>query len=233
VSEFLLFVDTETTGLPQRWDKPYSAERNWPHIAQLAWGVYTPEGQLLKAENYYLRVPAGRMQASAVAIHGLTPEFLQEQGQEPRDVLERLRQDLLLYQPLVVGHYLQLDFHVIGAGFHRVGLENPLGALPTLCTMQLTNITPPQHGRRYLRLGELHEQLFHTPMVLQHDAWADAQATADCYFEMQRQHMLTEELIQQQRPLVVPPPVPLPKRWPLLVALLAAAILVLLYLMYG
>ncbi|WP_167855590.1 3'-5' exonuclease [Hymenobacter fodinae] len=231
--EFLLFVDTETTGLPQRWNKPYSAERNWPHIAQLAWGVYTPEGELVKSENHYLRVPAGRMQASAVAIHGLTPEFLQAQGQDLRDVLERLRQDLLTYQPLVVGHYLQLDFHVIGAGFYRAGLENPLAALPTLCTMQLTHISPPQQGRRYLRLGELHEQLFHMPMVLQHDAWADAQATAHCYFEMQRQHLLTDELLQQQRPLQVPPPASPQKRWPLLAALLTAAILLVLYLIYG
>ncbi|WP_167855221.1 3'-5' exonuclease [Hymenobacter wooponensis] len=233
MKEYLLFVDTETTGLPQRWNKPYSAERNWPYIAQLAWGVYTPDGELVKAENHYLRVPAGRMQASAVAIHGLTPEFLQEQGQDPRAVLEMLRQDLLTYQPLVVGHYLQLDFHVIGAGFYRAGLENPLAALPTLCTMQLTHISPPQQGRRYLRLGELHEQLFHTPMVLQHDAWADAQATAHCYFEMQRQHLLTEELLQQQRPLQVPPPVSPQKRWPLLAALFTAAILVALYLIYG
>lgn len=231
--EFLLFVDTETTGLPQRWNQPYSAERNWPYIAQLAWGVYTPEGELVKAENHYLRVPAGRMQASAVAIHGLTPEFLQEHGQDPRDVLERLRQDLLTYQPLVVGHYLQLDFHVIGAGFYRVGVENPLAALPTLCTMQLTHITPPRHGRRYLRLGELHEQLFHAPMELQHEAWADAQATANCYFEMQRQGLLTNDLVQQQRPLVVPPPAPRPERWPWVAAVLTVAILTLLYLIYG
>ncbi|SNC61247.1 DNA polymerase-3 subunit epsilon [Hymenobacter gelipurpurascens] len=228
--EFLLFVDTETTGLPLRWDAPYAEERYWPHIAQLAWGIYTPAGELIKSESHYLRVPPGTMQDSALAIHGLTSSFLQEQGEEPHAVLERLHTDLLAYNPLVVGHYLQLDFHVVGSGFHRVGLSNPLEELPTFCTMQLTHGVPAPLGRRHLRLGELFEKLFQRPMERQHDAWADAQATAQCFFELQRRGNLTEKLIEQQSPLTVPKP---GRRWPVGWFLLVAAVSLLLYLIYA
>ncbi len=53
--EYLLFVDTETSGIPRDWSKPYSSRDNWPHIAQLAWVVYTKEGDEVKAENHYIQ----------------------------------------------------------------------------------------------------------------------------------------------------------------------------------
>ena len=70
------------------------------------------------------------MPAAAVAVHGLTPEFLQAHGQEPAAVLRRLLQDLATYRPCVVGHFLPLDFHVLGAAFARAGLANALPSLP-------------------------------------------------------------------------------------------------------
>ncbi len=129
-----LFVDTETTGLPKNWDKPYAVERNWPCIAQLAWLVYSLDGELVKTESHYLRVPIGRMQASARVIHGLSPDFLEQKGENPLSVMQLFYADLQTYRPLVVGHYMRLDFHMIGAEFHRLRMPNLLAELPT-CTM--------------------------------------------------------------------------------------------------
>ncbi|MBC8082607.1 MAG: 3'-5' exonuclease [Hymenobacter sp.] len=204
MQRYVLFVDTETTGLPRAWNKPYSAERNWPCIAQLAWEVYTLEGQLVKAENHYLRVPAGRMQAAARAIHGLTPVFLEQHGEARLTVMQRFYNDLRTYAPLVVGHYMRLDFHMVGVEFYRAGLPNLLTELPTLCTMQTSQRQAQAVQRNFLRLGELHNYLFGEPMVRQHDARLDAQATARCFFELRRLGDLDEDTISGQPPLTVP-----------------------------
>ncbi|GAB3237298.1 hypothetical protein GCM10027346_28730 [Hymenobacter seoulensis] len=234
--EYLLFVDTETTGLPARWTRPYAEEKEWPHIAQLGWVVYTSEGDLVKADQAYLQIPAGSMPAAAIEIHGLTEQFLREQGQPPELVLRRLLADLATYRPRVIGHFLQLDFHVLGAAFLRAGLNNPLLTLPQFCTMTAT--WPPVSTtqlRRHLRLHELHELLFGEPMERLHDAYLDAAATARCFFEMQRQGFITADLLTSQEaltePVVTSPPAA--KRWLFLVALLGCVLLLLYWFLYG
>ncbi|GAB2787217.1 DNA polymerase-3 subunit epsilon [Hymenobacter luteus] len=233
--EYLLFLDTETTGLPRRWDRPYAEEKEWPCIAQLAWVVYTTAGEWVKSDQDYLQIPAGRMPAAAIAIHGLTPEFLREHGQEPAAVLRRLLQDLETYHPRVVGHFLRFDFHVLGAAFSRAGLPNPLPGLPQFCTMKAT--WPPLSGaphHRHLRLHELHELLFGRPMDRLHDAYLDAAATARCFFELQRRGLLPPAKLAGQLPLSVPgaPASLAALRW-VGVVLGTALLFLLLWLAYG
>ncbi|KAA9339474.1 3'-5' exonuclease [Hymenobacter busanensis] len=203
--EYLLFIDTETTGLPSRWDLPYASDAaQWPYVAQVAWQVYSPEGTLIKQENHYLHVPDGAMRPAALAVHGLTPDFLRQFGQEPSIVLRQLHQDLLTYRPRVVGYFLQLDFHVLGAGFHRAGLPNLLPELPQFCVMRVTERPVDGSHRRFRRLAELYEQLFELAMPQLHDACEDAAATARCFFELQRRGKITHSVLTGQPPLQLP-----------------------------
>jgi len=55
VNNHLLFIDTETSGLPKKWNKPYDTLGNWPHAVQVAWLVYSESGELIKEENFYIR----------------------------------------------------------------------------------------------------------------------------------------------------------------------------------
>ena len=43
---FLFFFDTETTGLPQRWNAPVTDVDNWPRLVQLAWIMCDDKGIL-------------------------------------------------------------------------------------------------------------------------------------------------------------------------------------------
>ncbi|WP_354579025.1 3'-5' exonuclease [Hymenobacter sp. UYP22] len=201
---YLLFVDTETTGLPRRWQQPYSVEQNWPHIAQLAWQLYTEAGELVKSEEAYLSVPAGSMTAASQAIHGLSPDFLAAQGQPAEQVLRRFLADVQQYRPRLVGHFLQLDFHMLGAAFWRAGLPNPLPGLPQFCTMQSTRLLPFRPANRALRLAELYALLFQEAMPRLHDASTDAAATARCFFELRRQGIISDAVLAGQAPLTEP-----------------------------
>ena len=210
--QYLLFLDTETTGLPTSWKQPYARPQHWPAIAQLGWQVFTTEGRLVKQDEAYLRVPPGRMTAAAEAIHGLTEAFLAAQGQAPAAVLARLLADLEQYRPRVVGHFLRLDFHVIGAALAGAGLPNPLPALPQFCTMRITQDARLGSPGRQLRLQELHEELFGEALARQHDAAVDAAATARCFFELRRRGLIPAGVLTGQPRLTEPEQNPLPGR---------------------
>ncbi|WP_303310845.1 3'-5' exonuclease [Hymenobacter sp. BT730] len=233
--EYLLFLDTETTGLPARWDRPYAEKQAWPYVAQLGWVIYTEAGELVKSNKAYLQIPPGSMPASATAIHGLTSEFMRIHGRDPKAVLRLLRRDLATYSPRVIGHFLQLDFHVLGAAFLRAELDNPLLELPQFCTMQPA--WPSLKGKpaqRHWRLQELHELLFNEPLERLHDAYIDALATARCFFELRRRGLITPELMASQPRLTEPldQAKPRPFRWLFLLAAVGSFPL-LAWLVYG
>lgn len=207
LTEYLLFVDTETTGLPRRWGVPY-ASGQWPHVAQLAWQLYRADGTFVKEENHFLQVPEGSMPASAVAIHGITPAFLAAHGQPLAPALRRLLADLAQYQPRVIGYFLQFDFHVIGAALHRAGLPNPLPELPQFCVMKVSGRPDDGTHRRYQRLAELHARLLGQELPRLHDAREDAAATARCFFELERLGRISPAVLRGQPPLHPPTAAP-------------------------
>lgn len=197
--EFILFIDTETTGKPLDWDAPYSDTKNWPYSVQIAWAVYDKDGRKLKSENHYIYEPELEISEVSGRIHGITREFLQEHGKARKQVLTLLAQDLEQYQPLVVGHFMQLDYHMLGVGFHRANLPNPLPQLPTFCTMNASANFFLKPKQNFLRLGELYERLFREPLLQQHDAAVDVKATAACFFRLLEQGDISEESILQQQ----------------------------------
>nr|WP_255651045.1 3'-5' exonuclease [Cesiribacter sp. SM1] len=194
-----MFVDTETSGLPKDWKKPYSEVGNWPYIVQLAWVVYTKAGEEVKSENHYIKPLDFSISEISREIHGIGDEFLMEHGKARKEVMQLLHKDLQHYQPLVVGHFMQLDYHMMGLGFYRAGLSNPLYSLPAFCTMQLTNNFYRETGYKYMRLDQLYYRLFGIQLKQQHNALVDATATARCFFELWRKGEITESVVAEQK----------------------------------
>ncbi|MEI6947271.1 3'-5' exonuclease [Paraflavisolibacter sp. H34] len=184
MQDYLLFIDTETSGKPRRWNAPYSQKDNWPHALQISWLLYTREGVLVRQEDHYISDDDFTIAPSAFQVHGLTAAFLREKGRPRREVLARLAADLETFQPLVLGHFMAFDAHIAGAEFYRSGLADPLPGLPAFCTMQGTRHLVRNPAAHFLRLGELYELLFQKPQRHPHNALADAQATAECFFEL-------------------------------------------------
>ncbi|BAV04204.1 DNA polymerase III alpha subunit [Filimonas lacunae] len=199
MKDFLLFIDTETSGLPKNWEKPYSVPGNWPHAVQVSWLVYTRNGELVKQEDYYINDNDFKISPSSLKIHGITQEFRMQNGFPRQQVMAFLAADLLQYQPMVIGHFLELDFHVTGVEFFRTELNNPIPTLPLFCTMQGTTHMVRNPQFKYLRLGQLFEELFQQPLTGQHNAFNDATATAACFFELQKRGEITDERISKQK----------------------------------
>lgn len=196
--DYLLFVDTETSGLPKDWHAPYNRSGNWPYIVQLAWVVFNKQGQELKRENHFIKPTDYEVSSRSREIHGISDDFLRINGHSRAEVMRRLQGDLENYRPLVISHFMQLDYHMMSLGFQRAGLRNPLKKLPVFCTMLATSSFTMPAGQKYLRLGELHKRLFHELQQNEHNALSDALATARCFFAMRERRDIQEESIQEQ-----------------------------------
>ena len=51
-----LIFDTETTGLPKRWDAPLNDLDNWPRCVQVAWQIHDNKGELVSQKSFLIKL---------------------------------------------------------------------------------------------------------------------------------------------------------------------------------
>lgn len=193
MNDYLLFIDSEASGLPVNWELPYSVTGNWPYIVQISWLIFNRQGIKIKEEDHYIKDSEMTISPEATRVHRLRRDFLAINGKPRREILSLLAADIARYEPLLVGHFLNLDLHLVGAECYRAGVENPTMGLPAYCTMLGTTNLQPNPALRYLKLSALYMTLFHRPQENPHDALSDAAATAECYFELARRGQIRED----------------------------------------
>ncbi|MDF2932082.1 MAG: 3-5 exonuclease [Chryseobacterium sp.] len=197
MKKYLLFIDTETTGIPKRWDLPYSETNNWPSAIQVSWIIYDENDGEIKRENCYIDVDDLKISAKSFKIHGINREFLSKNGHTRSFVLEKLSADIQKYQPLITGHFTEFDIHTLSCDFYRAGLENPFQQSHFYCTMLKSKDYNLNPNVNYLRLNQLFEFLFKEKMERSHDAMIDAEMTAKCFFEIRSRGEISEDEIQK------------------------------------
>ena len=50
-----LIFDTETTGLPKKWNAPLTDSDNWPRCVQLSWQIHDQGGGLISNRDYLIK----------------------------------------------------------------------------------------------------------------------------------------------------------------------------------
>ena len=193
-----LIFDTETTGLPKRWNAPISDTENWPRAIQIAWQLHDEMGVCIEHQDYLIQPEGFNIPYDAEKIHGISTELAQEQGVPLMEVLEKFNVALSKAK-FVVGQNVGFDVNIMGCEFFREAVENPLQELPVLdtCTehtAQLCRIPGGRGGKFKLpTLTELHEFLFNEPFAEAHNATADVEATTRCFLELIRKEEYTLE----------------------------------------
>jgi DNA polymerase-3 subunit epsilon len=199
VDRYLLFIDTETSDKPYIGGASLKGSDHQLFAVQISWLLYTLEGIKIKEENHYICNNDFTISRSAQKIHGITRDFLNGYGENRTSIMALLAADLCQYKPLVVGHFMELDRLVTGIEFQRTGIADPMEKLPTFCTMEATTHLCQNPVRKYLRLPDLYDLLFHQPMQNLHNALSDAKATAECFFELLQKGQINEEKIYGQQ----------------------------------
>ena len=189
---YYLVFDTETTGLPKNWDAPVSDSGNWPRCVQLAWQLHDASGALLEQESFIVKPEGYNIPFDAEKVHGISTALAAQNGLALAQVLEKFNA-VLEKTDFLVGQNLGFDLKIVGAELHRMGLESKLLHMPVLdtCTEKTAELCklPGGRGGKYKlpNLTELHAYLFGVPFAEAHNASADVEATARCFFELLRQ----------------------------------------------
>ncbi len=199
---FLIF-DTETTGLPKRWNAPLTDSDNWPRCIQIAWQLHDADGKLVEHQDYLVQPEGFNIPYDAEKIHGISTELAQQKGISLAAVIEKFT-EALSKTKFIVGQNLGFDNNIMGAEFHRLGIENPLPNFLVLdtcteITAQLCQLPGGRGGRFKLpTLTELHQFLFNKPFNEAHNATADVEATTRCFLELIRRKSYSEKQLDVQ-----------------------------------
>ncbi|MFD2822869.1 DNA polymerase III subunit alpha [Lacinutrix iliipiscaria] len=198
-----LIFDTETTGLPKRWDAPITDTDNWPRCIQIAWQLHDALGNCIEHQDYLVQPEGFNIPYDAEKIHGISTELAQEQGAPLLEVLEKFN-EALSKTKFVVGQNVGFDLNIMGAEFVREDIANQLQELPILdtCTEHTASLCQIPGGRggkfKLPTLTELHQFLFQQPFAEAHNATADVEATTRCFFELIRRGEYTKEQLDVQ-----------------------------------
>lgn len=192
IKQQFLFFDTETTGIPAKYNAPSSDLNNWPRLVQIAWVVADENGKILRGPYSQIIKPSNFIiPQDASQIHGISQSLAMEQGESLADVLSHFSSDVLKCSRLI-GHNISFDIHIVSAEFLRIGksdISKHIESLPSFCTMRNSVDfckIPGNFGYKYPKLSELYAKLFGEDFKNAHDACADILATLKCYYELKK-----------------------------------------------
>ncbi|MFA5419862.1 MAG: DNA polymerase III subunit alpha, partial [Bacteroidales bacterium] len=202
---FLIF-DTETTGLPQRYDAPLTDFDNWPRMIQLAWQLHDAGGNLMEIQNFIIRPEGFVIPRGSEKIHGISTERAIAEGVDLVEVLEIFNKSLEQAR-VISGHNIEFDNSIVGSELLRCRLKTTLFDKTIVDTKEAsTNYCALPGGRggkfKWPTLNELYVKLFGESFNAAHNASADVQATARCFFELIRLRIITPAMLKLETDLI-------------------------------
>ncbi|MDG2387352.1 MAG: DNA polymerase III subunit alpha [Flavobacteriaceae bacterium] len=195
-----LIFDTETTGLPKRWDAPLTDSENWPRCIQIAWQIHDSKGGLVAHQDYLIQPEDFTIPFDSEQIHGISTALAMAEGVSLATVLADF-QKALDGVHYIVGHNVSFDRNIMGAEFLRAGLSDPLEEKPVIdtCTEETAQLCQLPGGRggkfKLPTLGELYHFLFQQSFEEAHNATADVEATSRAFLELIRQDKLHPQVL--------------------------------------
>ena len=198
-----LIFDTETTGLPKRWDAPLTDSDNWPRCIQIAWQIHDVNGELVAHEDYLIQPDGFTIPFDSEQVHGISTALAEVEGVPLLEVLEKF-QTALNQVEYVVGHNVQFDCNIMGAEYLRAGLSDVLVNKPIIdtCTEETAQLCQLPGGRggkfKLPTLSELYHFLFNEPFEEAHNATADVEATTRAFLELLRQNKIHPSAFDNQ-----------------------------------
>ena len=189
----LLFIDTETTGLP---GSAGSDVDRWPRIVQLAWAVYDRDGNRNSVNSHIIYPADFTIPYDAAAIHGITTERAKAEGISIYKVLPELNRDIDRASA-IIAHNVDFDLPIVQTEFLRCRMATNLKEKYRFCTMKSPKIVQcckilkqSGYGYKWPTLLELHSHLFDTGFSGSHNAHADVEACARCFFELRKRQII-------------------------------------------
>ena len=197
---FLVF-DTETTGLPKKWNAPVSDIDNWPRCVQLAWQLHDIKGKLISNHSYLIAPQNFNIPFESEKIHGISTDLALKIGKDINEVLELFISD---YDKsgFLVGHNVKFDINILGSELFRIGHSIDITKKDVLdtCSELTANECKLPGGRggkyKFPTLIEIYSLLFKEKFSEAHNASADVEATSRVFFELVRKGVFDQSVFK-------------------------------------
>lgn len=184
MSKTILFLDTETTGLPTNWKAPYD---QWPRMVSIAGQLYI-NGEYEVGFEYIIKPDGYEIPKEASDIHGITQEIALEKGEDISFAM-RWVQGYIDRADRIVFHNSSFDVGIISGEqirLNHIPLSSIIFKEKLFCTkQQSTNICKiPNAGRGGYKWPSLAELCAFCGVENKgaHNALNDVIATKECYF---------------------------------------------------
>lgn len=190
--EILLFLDTETTGLPNF--KLPADDPAQPRVCSFAALMTDSVGKVINGFASLI-VPEGwTIAPEATEVHGLTAEMCAQYGM-PAAVVLAVAESMLARAARRVGHNIAFDLKMLRGELRRLGLPDHYDKTRDYCTMHKSRdvCRIPPTGKmmganiktwKSPSLDEAHKHFFGRPVQNAHTALADVKACKDIYFAL-------------------------------------------------
>lgn len=186
-----LFLDTETTGLPEKGHNWGTDFMHYPYIVSIAWDFNG------KTKDFMIHQEGRHMPKDATKIHGITTKMSNDpKSTEPAAfVFSQLMCDAK-EAANIVGHNIYFDISIIKANVLRLHglkskeaktIEDVLHKDKRVDTMR----NCVRLFNKWPKLTDLYEYLFPGEEIIgAHGAKADMLATKRCYIELKKRKIL-------------------------------------------
>jgi len=189
-----LFIDTETTGLPDfklDLDHPFQ-----PRVVQIAMIMTDKDANILNEACFILKPNDYTIPDECAAIHGINTETALQHGIKPLGAFQLLC-SLIGRSQLIVAHNMKFDWFMIQIELARLGLGLGDG-YETYCTADgsrdIIKLPPTQKmiqkkvaGYKNPNLLQAYQFFFNKDFEgTAHTAMADAKACMDIFFAIQK-----------------------------------------------
>lgn len=196
MKDYIVFFDTETTGLPESYKlDPRTQFDKFPRVVQLSWILNGKE------KDYIIKPDGWTIPAEAAKVHGITTERAMDEGVPWREAFEDFAIDLET-SSAICAHNIKFDAHQICADvcreygykmFEKAYLPYMLKS-KQIDTMMLTiDFVQAKYkdGRtgKWPTLTELHTKLFGEGFNA-HNSLDDVRAMVRCYYELKNRKII-------------------------------------------
>jgi DNA polymerase-3 subunit epsilon len=153
--------------------------------------VIYKDGIKISGSNFIIKPEGFEIPIESSKIHGITTARATKEGTSLQKVLEEF-QDSAVKADFLVAHNMSFDQMIVGAELLRENMHNFLATKDRICNMEISKnfcaipSTNGYSGYKWPKLSELFGKEFEDS----HNALADVEATAECFWELKSRQII-------------------------------------------
>ena len=185
MSSYKFVFDTETSGLPykargEQYDYTNLEHFDTSRLISISWLILDNKNEIVNKSTYFIKPDGFEVSPQSIKIHGLSKEFLVENGMTIHEMLLHLNGIFEKFNiELIIAHNVIFDINILKSELYRYDDNITLDlskSIETFCTM--FKAQPIMKMRKWPKLSEAYKHFYNEDITNAHDAEFD---TLYCY----------------------------------------------------